>query len=265
MSQKASTPPNSCTSFPSKSYKTGFPPNVLKFKEYLEHSGDPWAITMRKLTEQKKNLDISALQKMWRTLEEKEQKKYNTLDDTWVRYFVMYASFYSHLPPYYFEPKSQRNLLTQDLRQLVKKLTRALQYNEFDYRISSLNKNENFLFYEELGYSDRREIDNSQAVIPKISDVLNKILNMAENEIKSTVTVRKDLHAQARMFVYYMANYLRNIYGSPLYSVLITTAIAIFGIQYDEREIRKIIETTKIKTCAPKPKDAPRIEDDDLF
>ncbi len=224
-----------------------FPPHVVAVKEDLEKSKDPLLSTMKKLTEAEDLPQENALKEMWLVLEAAEREKYGKLsDDCWVRYFVLYVSSYSKFPPYYHQRAADKIQLIKDLNKNTKQMIIKLQKNGFDYHLAYSEQRRLVSFYEHLDFSERREADKKGKIT--VSAILNGLMQSAEREIKTSKTSRADKHAEARLFVEYMATYLQNTYGKPMHSVLITAAYAIHGAPYGKDEIRRILSRkSKVK------------------
>ncbi len=96
--------------------------------------------------------------------------------------------------------------------------------------------------YERLDFLDNWNADKSALEKPRISEVLKRLMQYIETEMKNPKNLRVDDYTEARQFVYHLARHLKRSYGTPMNAVLATATAAIYDVDYDENDIRKILK-----------------------
>lgn len=217
-----------------------FPPSVLAVKELLRKKNSKYFSTMKKLTESEDLHREEALKRMWLSLEKANKEK--SSDNYLIANFVGLASCYSESPPYFYQTISERKQLIKELKELTGQLIKKLQHNQFDHRLAYSDKRNGLYFYERLDFIENMHADQLQTEMPRVSEILTRLLQSAEKDINSAKNRRNDENKFARQFVRHMAAYLKDVYGTPMNSVLIAAAAAIFDIEYKKGDIRKILK-----------------------
>lgn len=219
------------------------PAIVLEAKAFLEQTNSISFSVMKELTESKNPEQQQSLIRMWISLENSIKKlpeKPGHPSDLWPRFFVSYVQMYSILPPYFYQPKSERTKLVTKIKKHIGGLTEALKHNEFDHRLACAESRNSLYFIERMGFLDNFKSEQSTVEKPTISEILNCLLETIEAEVSSVRQTKRDSFEMARPFVYKLGKYLEEVHGEASNVVLVTATKAIMGIEYTEADIHKI-------------------------
>jgi hypothetical protein len=223
-----------------------FPPRVLEVKELLRKKKSKFFPTMKKLTESEDLHREESLKKMWISLEKANQKEQEASRESpnniFIEYFVGLTSGYAKLPAYCYQTVSRRKQTIKEIKKLTGQLAKILQHNQLDHRLAYSDQRNGLYFYERLGFIENQKANLMKTEMPRISEMLGRLAESVEKDLKSEKNRRSDKHTCARRFVRCMGAYLKSAYGTPMNSVLIAATAAMFDIEYDESDIRKILK-----------------------
>jgi len=219
------------------------PPIVLKAKAFFEEKSSKSLSVMKKLTESKDAEQQEALIRMWISLENsinKQPKKPGHPGDMWPHFFVGYVQMYSSFPSYFYQPKSERKKLVEDIKKHVDRLTRALKRNKFDHHLDYAESSNALYFVERMTFLDQSNSENSTAQKPTISEILYCLLKTIEVEVSHVRQTKRDSFEKARLFVYKLGEHLEQVHGEASNAVLVTVTKAIMNRDYTEADIHNI-------------------------
>jgi len=224
-----------------------FPLHVLEVKEIYQKQKHKHYPIIKMLTESE-DLHVKAtLGKMWRSLQAAENKKKEIPikdypGNAWVRFLVALVAEYSELPDYYYQTKSQRNKLLEEIKKHSRQLSQKLKKNGLDYRLS-YSRRKRLDILEGLNFADNHMAGQDGLEKPQISVILDRLIETVEQNVKASKNLRADSHTVARQFVRQLGRHFKHYYNTPMNAVLVTMAQVIHGIDYDESDIRKILAT----------------------
>ncbi len=224
-----------------------FPSAVIKAKKDLGKRNDDYFRVMKKLTETKDLHLSTALEKMWISLENAERKKYgkqHLKNSAWVHYFIMHVTCHSDLPDYFYQNKTQRKKLFENISTRSGHLKNILQRYRLDYRLAYSGRRKIFDFHKGFSPDNPRGVAENEIEAPKASELLDRLLQHIEDDLNKAPTAKIDKKEKARQFVYDMALYFKNTYDTPLNAVIATATHAIHNVNYTESQIRKILIRT---------------------
>lgn len=184
-----------------------FPAAVIEAKEFFRKKDDKCFSVMKKLTEAKDPKKLEALKRMWRSLEaaiKKQPPRLGSPKEHWVHFFVSYASAYSDMPRYYYQTKSQRKKLVDDLKKLTGRLAKKLKGNKLDLRLAHSDSRNILYFYERLDFLDNHQAGKSALEKPTVTEMLNRLVQSLEREVASLRKSRTDSYEEVRPFVHSM-------------------------------------------------------------
>jgi hypothetical protein len=221
------------------------PSIVVAAKAFLEQKNSKSLSVMKKLTESRNAELQEALIRMWLSLEnsiKKQPEEPGYPNDKWPHFFVGYVRMYSSLPPYYYQPKSERKKLVTDIKKHISGLDKLLKNNGFNHHLAYAESRNSLHFLERMGFIDNFKAEQSLLEKPAISEILNRLQNAIEAEISPLRQTKRDSFEKARLFVYKLAQYLQDVHGEASNVVLMTATKAIMDVEYTEVDIHHILE-----------------------
>lgn len=222
-----------------------FPPAVIEAEKFFSKKDDECSSIMKKLTENKDPKKLESLKRMWWSLEaaiKKQPPRLGSPKEHWVHFFVSYASAYSNMPRYYYQTKSQRKKLVEDLKKLTGRLGKKLKDNKLDLRLAHSDSRDILYFYERLDFLDNHKAGKSPLEKPTVTEMLNRLVQSLEKEVASLRKSRTDSFEKIRPFVLGMGKYLKNVHGANLTTALATATNAVFSTNYTAADIHHILK-----------------------
>jgi hypothetical protein len=212
------------------------PKDVIAVKKFLssDSSDDLYDIAEKLIA------NSPELIAMWRTLEKRKVGE----DDLWVWSFLRNAADASNLPPFHYINAKERRKLSSRITTLANQLARELEQNELDVQlVYSEGKTFNgFFLYEDFGESNQARIDADKKKKLKVSLLIQKIAERAEQRIAHEPTPGKtSANVRAIRFIRIISAYNKRRHGKPLSAATATAANAIFDTSYQESDIAKLL------------------------
>ena len=171
-------------------------------------------------------------------------------DDMWPHFFVEYVQRCSDLPPYFYQPKSERKQLLLEIREHIGGLTKVLKKYGFDHHLAYAESRNALYFLERMGLSDYIKAEQSTVEKPTISEILDHLAKTIEAEITPLKQTKTDSFEKARPFVCKLGQYLHDVHGEASNIVLVTATKAIMNVEYTKTDINHILKRNGVgKTC----------------
>jgi hypothetical protein len=225
------------------------PPAVLEAKAFLEQKNCKSLSVMKKLTESEDAEQQQALIRMWISLDnsiKKQPVEPGHPGNMWPLFFVGYVQRCSDLPPYFYQPKSERKQLILEIKEHIGGLTKVLKKYRFDHHLAYAESRNALYFIERMGFLDNFKAEQSTAEKPTVSELLNRLVDTIEAEFSVIKQTKKDNFEKARPFVCKLAQYLEDVHGKASNVVLLTATNAIRGKEYKPSDIRRILKRNGI-------------------
>lgn len=222
-----------------------FPTAVIEAKEYFKKKDSKYSYILKKLTENKDPKKLEALKRMWFSLEagiKKQPSRPGIPKEHWVHFFVGHAHAYSNMPKYYYQTKTQRKKLVDDLKKLTGRISKKLKDNKLDLHLAHSERQNILYFYERLDFLDNHQASKSLLERPTITEMLTRLVQSLENEVASLRKSRTDSYEAARLFVHGMGKYLKDVHGACPTTALATATNAIFRAEYIAADIHHILK-----------------------
>jgi hypothetical protein len=216
--------------------KSKLPEQVQQVKAILasEPSHPCFEIAQKLIDENPENIS------MWESLGRRRVNQ----DDLWVWHFLRSALRASALPRYHYMPLRDRNELSDRIDRLSKELSQALKTNDLDFHIIHTDGKifNGFYAFEDFGVSNQERIEADGTNKLQISKLLKSVAERSKNIIaEEPLPGKAGINVKAIRFIRLMAKFNLNFYKTPLNMVLSTATNSIFGTNYTESDIRKLL------------------------
>lgn len=187
----------------------------------------------------KKTPDLAA---MWETLRELDAGK-DDWSQYWVWCFLRSAALAINLPRYYYLSGESKRALAGRIASLGKKLSQALIVNNLDVSlIYSDGKNFNgFLIFEDFGEANQGRIDAAGTQKLRVSKLIRDVAERSTRQILDEAPAGKaGKNVQAIRFARLIAAQNMRLYREPLNVVTATATNALFGTNYEAKDIQML-------------------------
>ena len=179
---------------------------------------------------------------MWRAIQNREDK--SNEHDFWIEEFLEAVREANSLPTFHYLNKQSRKKLTSNIKQLAQEFADILKINDLDFNLIHADGKifNGFYIYEDFGESNRTRIDNDRAQKLLISNLIEKIADRTAFKIENEPQKGKSgKNVKAIRQVRILANRNNRKYGSPLLTVLATSANIMNKTSYNEADITKLL------------------------